>query len=886
MSASSTDFESAASTIPPLRRCQPRTAGPATIGNLAAAVNAAADFRVRALGCRTLFLSGRPERGTIAGMRVRCLFGFPVTLQRLAFSFWLACVAAPATAAADPASEDSAATDNAEPLPPAPVPPPAANDVRAATTDALYDFTLLADRDPAYRALQQAFAHKRWQVVQNLAVEVAQKAAQPAVAQAAWLMLAEALQARQQWPQAEKAWQVLAQSGPLAQRARLKLAQLALRRADTADALVQLAAIAPWHVARDEANLQMATIELARGNAGPARDALERIDAAQLTREERAQYLLLQAELAFRQARPADAERLLVQAWLLDVGELSSRAAVQLGQMAKAPTAADQIERILRRREFKAGQTALWLREADAFTEAGSALRLYVRGALWGRDKPTRPQAIAALRQAVAKFEDALGKARATYALADTLGKTGADEQAIAELAQVPALLRDDTSPASAELQARALARLHRLYSAIAAPEQADAVLQRLLDNHPDAQERELVVWGLGWQRWLAKDYPKALELFVQLEKEHGNQWTGAQQPWRAKAIYWQARCLHQMGQTEAALQAWAGIANLYAQTYYGIIALDRVREIDPGRADQLRGPPPSPLTADVPPPSLDRLRVTRDRLLDEAVLLVRIGWPSEAQTLLRRQLGHGLPRDGVHLLATLYELGGNKAMAYGVMSRQTRRAARPDDSTAQMWRQSFPRAFFDESALAAGGAGINKAFLYAIMRHESSFVPTTVSKAGAMGLVQLLPGVAKNIADLHKASYGGPNSLLRPHTNLTLGALYLAQLVNFYKGSVPLAAAGYNAGPYAVRDWIKRWQGQPTDVFVEAIPFPATRAYVMQVTATAQTYAWLYPEWQELRRDELARVPTVPVQLGPFMQLPPPAPPQTAGDFGTFTAE
>ena len=85
-------------------------------------------------------------------------------------------------------------------------------------------------------------------------------------------------------------------------------------------------------------------------------------------------------------------------------------------------------------------------------------------------------------------------------------------------------------------------------------------------------------------------------------------------------------------------------------------------------------------------------------------------------------------------------------------------------------------------------------------------------------------------------------------------------------------AAAAYNAGPYAVGPWVKKLAGQPTDVFVESIPYPATRAYVMQVTASAQTYAWLYPEWGEIQRDQLARAPSLPTTLGPFMQKPPTA--------------
>lgn len=67
----------------------------------------------------------------------------------------------------------------------------------------------------------------------------------------------------------------------------------------------------------------------------------------------------------------------------------------------------------------------------------------------------------------------------------------------------------------------------------------------------------------------------------------------------------------------------------------------------------------------------------------------------------------------------------------------------------------------------------------------------------------------------------------------------------------------------------MKKWGHLPTDAFVESMPFPQTRAYVMQVTATAQTYAWLYPEWGEIERDTLARSPTLPRTLGPFMQRP-----------------
>jgi len=752
---------------------------------------------------------------------------------------------------------------------------PAAAAAAPATTDDLYDLAPLAATDPDYAALHAAYRKRQWATVARLSGPLLDGSRRLAVRQAAAMLAALALQAQRRDAEADRAWQPLAQSGPLAQRARRALAELALRRKDHAEALAQWAAIAPWHVARDEASLHMAALELQHGNVGPAREALERVDPARLGQDLRARWLLLSGDLAARNGRSADAVRAWRDGWSLDRGADSDLAAARLATADATPTAADRIERILRRTEVRPGQIHAWLREADAATEDGSGLRLYVRGALAVRDKKTRADAVPLLRKAFGQLDDPLLKARAQFALGDALGKTGHDAQAIAELNALVAGLAALASPAATELHARTLARLHRLYNNVGQPEEATKALLRLLDHHPDAQDRELAVWGLGWQRFLGGDYAKALESFVQLERDHGNLWTGARQPWRAKAIYWQARCLQQLGQTEPALDAWATVANTWPQTYYGILALDRIGEIDADRAERLLGPPPS-AAGELPAPSLDRLRVERAPALDEAALLVRMGLHAEARALLREQLNRGLPRDGVHLLAVLFEVDGNRSMAHGVMDRHTRRAARPDDSTAHIWRQSFPRAYFDEADAAAQAAGIPRSLLYAIMRHESAYVATTQSKAGAYGLVQLLPSVAKNVADLHGVPYGGAGSLLRPGTNLQLGALYLGQLLSLYKGNTMLVAAGYNAGPYAGRDWIQKKPDVPTDVFVESIPYPATRAYVMQVVASAQTYAWLHPEWAELRRDGLGRAARLPAGFGPFMQRPS-APPLSA---------
>ena len=735
-----------------------------------------------------------------------------------------------------------------------------------ASTEELYDFSPIADLDPRYKTLIEAFAHRQFGAVLRQAAEVAATARQAQVAQAALHLLALSHEAQRSWSEAERTWQRLAQAGPFAQRARQHLADLALRRKDVEEALAQLAAVAPWHVSRDAATLQMAKLELDRGQVGPTRDALERIRPALLSRNQRSQMAFLRGEVARRGGDQAVAVAQYLQAWNMDEEPHASQAAERLRALGQEPSPSDQIERILRRRAIKTEQLHTWLLEAEAITDTDGALRAYVRGALLAREKATRAKAIELLREAVDSLEDPVLQGRALYALGDALGKAGQDQDAIAQLTRI------QTLAAGADVQARALQRLHRLYNAVNQPQEAEQVLLKLLDQHPQAEERELAVWGLAWQRFTAGDHAGALKHLVRLEREYGHLWTGALQPWRAKAIYWQGRCLAQMGQLEAAMEAWASVTNTYAQTYYGVLSLDRIREIDPDRADRLQGPPPSASDTRQPPLSLDRVRVARSEALDEAVLLVRMGLGAEGRLLLASQLGHGLPRDGIHLLATLYELDGHRRAAYGVMQRHTRHAARPDDATAGVWRQSFPRAFFTEAGDGAQSAGIAKTLLYAIMRHESAFLPTAASKAGALGLVQLLPTSARAVAELHKIGYPGAGALYRPAYNLQIGALYLAQLLSLFRNNQAAAAAAYNAGPYAVGPWVKKLAGQPTDVFVESIPYPATRAYVMQVTASAQTYAWLYPEWGEIQRDQLARAPSLPTTLGPFMQKPPTA--------------
>ncbi len=144
-----------------------------------------------------------------------------------------------------------------------------------------------------------------------------------------------------------------------------------------------------------------------------------------------------------------------------------------------------------------------------------------------------------------------------------------------------------------------------------------------------------------------------------------------------------------------------------------------------------------------------------------------------------------------------------------------------------------------------------------AIARQESEFNPEVVSPAGARGLMQLMPGTARLMARQLGLTYSAPRLTQDWKYNATLGQGYLAGLIDRFGGSYVLAAAGYNAGPNRVDEWIATF-GDPrrgTDAmldWIETIPFYETRNYVMRVMEALHVYrARLSGKAQPLRLTE-----------------------------------
>ncbi|MEX6507132.1 transglycosylase SLT domain-containing protein [Jiella sp. M17.18] len=285
-----------------------------------------------------------------------------------------------------------------------------------------------------------------------------------------------------------------------------------------------------------------------------------------------------------------------------------------------------------------------------------------------------------------------------------------------------------------------------------------------------------------------------------------------------SRGYYWLGRAAEAAGSREAA--TYYARAAHYGATFYGQLAAARL-----GR---------SPGEIDFPHPSEAERRRFASRPAVRAIhRLEEIGSDWRAD-ILYKDLAEELDSPGeLALLSVMAEDRGDHHLALQVGKIAYWRGI---DAPAL----AFPIGVIpDDARISAAG----KALAYAIARQESAFNPSARSAAGALGLLQLMPGTAKNMARKIGVSYSPSRLTSDPGYNAMLGAQYLGEQIDNFNGSYILTFAAYNAGPRRAKEWIDRFgdpRGKSLDEvidWVERIPFTETRNYVQRVLENYEVY-------------------------------------------------
>ena len=147
-----------------------------------------------------------------------------------------------------------------------------------------------------------------------------------------------------------------------------------------------------------------------------------------------------------------------------------------------------------------------------------------------------------------------------------------------------------------------------------------------------------------------------------------------------------------------------------------------------------------------------------------------------------------------------------------------------------------FPTAYKSIVEKQAKVQGIEAAWVYGVLRQESSFMADARSHAGALGLMQLMPRTGRVTARALKFRIRSNRDILNVNKNIRLGTAYLRRMMDKNDGNSVLATASYNAGPYRVSKWMPN-KDMPSDLWVEIIPFNETRKYVRKVLSYTMIY-------------------------------------------------
>jgi soluble lytic murein transglycosylase len=282
-----------------------------------------------------------------------------------------------------------------------------------------------------------------------------------------------------------------------------------------------------------------------------------------------------------------------------------------------------------------------------------------------------------------------------------------------------------------------------------------------------------------------------------------------------ARAQYWIGRAEEAAGQDGSASYRAAAV---HQTAFYGLLAAERLGlSLDQG------------LLAKPATPDWRGAAFTQSSVLAAAELLLKAGDRTLAKRFLL-QLGESQDATGLAQLADMALDWGEPHLALLVAKAAAERGL------------ILPHAYYPVPEFVPDGLSVSRALALSISRRESEFDPAARSSADARGLMQVLPGTAKQMAEKMGKPFDASKLISDPAYNVTMGSAYLAQMAEEFGPSVALIASGYNAGPGRPRRWITEI-GDPrrpdVDVidWIETIPFAETRTYVMRVAEGVVIY-------------------------------------------------
>ena len=456
----------------------------------------------------------------------------------------------------------------------------------------------------------------------------------------------------------------------------------------------------------------------------------------------------------------------------------------------------------------------------------------------------------------------------AELALADALHHGGRNREAKAELSTL--------TGATAEQQAQ---RLYILGEVAWASDENQAFYQlvdQLRQTAPASAWLESALLSVANLRLVHHEYDQALDAFRELQERFPNGAKASYAHWKAAwltlrmgrndeakklfeeqiaaypagnetnaALYWRARLAEEDNDPARARAFYQKLSDRYRNYYYAELGRQRMKKLPaaadpPGQYPLLDRIPPlehgEKITLAEAPP--DDLHYQKAKLLGNGGLV----------DLAVREIDKAVSDDedkswAPAETAQLYIDTGHYDRAIETMKRSVPSYFAVDipNLPREYWDALFPRPYWSDLKKFSTANGLDPYLVASLIRQESEFNAIAVSRANAVGLMQLLPRTGKLVARQVSMKRYSPSQLYTPAVNLELGTRYFRGMVNQFGGSFEQALAAYNAGTDRVDEWMGQGKYRDMAEFVESIPFTETREYVQAILRNASVYRQLY---------------------------------------------
>jgi soluble lytic murein transglycosylase len=450
-------------------------------------------------------------------------------------------------------------------------------------------------------------------------------------------------------------------------------------------------------------------------------------------------------------------------------------------------------------------------------------------------------------------------------AMAEALRHAGRDKEARKALEAMP-----DTTP---EIKAQRRFNLGEIARGANDDDGFLRIVDQLRQTAPTSSWLEQALLSAGNIYLLRHDYDRAIDSYRELQQRFPNGGRASYAHWKATwlslrqgrradavqgfedqialypssgevpaALYWRGRLAEEDGEAAKARAYYQKISERFRNYYYGELARQQIRKLkgdsDPvhyALLDRVPAVDASAKLTEDPVPT-DNLRVQKAQLLENGALLdfaVR-----ELRAAAEEDKGNWLAPE----TARLYVDAGRYDVGIEVLKRAVPNYFAVDlpSLPRPYWEVLFPKAYWVEVKRFSSSNALDPYLVAALIRQESEFNPSAVSRANAVGLMQLLPKVGKTVAKQQKLKRFSTTQLFTPGVNLQLGTRYFRSMVDKF-GAFEYALAAYNAGADRVQEWLGEGKYRDPQEFVESIPFTETREYVQAILRNENVYRQLY---------------------------------------------